>query len=136
MITGKQRLDFLQKTESLVNKGPGGYHLAYYGPDGERGEPIQHVYGGSYRDVIDRAISLSSFVFRPGMKNAIGGEVKQISKAELLADYRASVKVARKDLAVARRKAAEAVQEIVTASYTLVTMIRDCEALEKQLEVK
>jgi hypothetical protein len=50
-----------------------------------------------------------------------------------LADYRASVKIARRDLATARRKATEAIQEITSASFTLVTMIRDCEALEKQL---
>lgn len=41
MVTDKQRLDFLQKTKSLVNRNPEGSHLAYYG----------------YRDVIDKAIS-------------------------------------------------------------------------------
>lgn len=53
-----------------------------------------------------------------------------------LSDYRASVKLARKDLAAARRKATEGIEEVVNASYTLVTMIRDCEALERQLGVK
>lgn len=50
-----------------------------------------------------------------------------------LADHRASVKLARKDLTTARRKATDAIREITTASFTLVTMIRDYEALEKQL---